>query len=161
MKRLLMAAVAATALAGPALAQEMTAEAFVTEAASSNIFEIRSSELALERSQDEAIRTFAQQMLADHHAVGQQMEALAANAGISVPQQPEGVPAQLLEQVEGAADGDFDRVYVDNQIAGHQATVELFQSYAESGSNQPLAAFAQEMLPALQQHLNLAQSLPQ
>src|ERR1044072_2242204 len=41
-------------------------EDFITEAATSDMFEIESSKLAVERSSDAATKTFAQQMITDH-----------------------------------------------------------------------------------------------
>lgn len=159
MTRILIAAAVSLMAAAPAFAQGMTAQDFVTKAASANMFEIQSSQMALEQSQDAAIQTFAQQMIADHTPVGQKMTSLAENAGLTVPQQPQGEAADLLNDVKQAKGDNFDDVYVQDQIKGHKSTIKLFQTYAQSGDNDALTAFAEQTLPALMQHLDLAQSL--
>lgn len=83
MKRFLLAGALALATLVPATAQDMTAQDLVIEAASANVFEIQSSEIALERSQDKAVQQFAQQMVADHQQVGAMMESLTANGSKS------------------------------------------------------------------------------
>ncbi len=161
MKRILMAAAVSMLATAPAFAQMMTAQDFVTRAASSNMFEIQSSEMALDQSQNAAVQQFAQQMITDHTAVGQQMRSLAENAQLQLPAQPMGEPAQLLARVQAAEGVAFDPTYIDAQIAGHEATIELFQTYAQTGDNDALTAFAETTLPALMQHLDLAQSIDQ
>jgi hypothetical protein len=47
------------------------------------------------------------------------------------------------------------------QLQGHQKAVDLFQNYARNGDNPHLKQFAQNTLPVLQQHLQMAQSVPQ
>lgn len=159
MNRILLAGAVALATLVPAAAQDMSAQEFVTQATSSNMFEIQSSEIAIERSQNEAVQSFAQQMIADHQQVGAMMESIAANSGLEVPLEPQGAPAELLARVEGADGATFDQTYIEAQIAGHEATIDLFQAYAENGDNNALTAFAAETLPGLQMHLNSAQSL--
>jgi putative membrane protein len=61
-----------------------------------------------------------------------------------------------LEKLKGAA---FDREYVRDMVQDHQKDVQEFQKEAQSGSNPQLKAFAQETLPTLQQHLQMAQQL--
>src|SRR3954468_4823152 len=71
---LLVAAVAAPAIGGAPAAEAQSsrtptkAAQFVPMAASSDLYEIESSRLALERSQSPAIKQFAQMMI-DHHTM--------------------------------------------------------------------------------------------
>src|SRR3712207_474688 len=95
-RSLILAAAAALALAGCATtgtdgqgamadAGDMTPEtrdAFVPMAASSDLFEIQSSQLALSRSQSQPIRQFAQMMVTDHTRMSQQLMAAAQAAGM-------------------------------------------------------------------------------
>ena len=46
------------------------------------------------------------------------------------------------------------------QLQGHQQAVALFQNYAQNGSDPELKTIAQQTLPTLQQHLQMAQKLP-
>ncbi len=66
MRRFAFAAFIATALAGPAFAQQMSAQDFVNMAAVGGMFEVQSSQLALNKTQDNRVRDFAQHMIQDH-----------------------------------------------------------------------------------------------
>jgi putative membrane protein len=111
--------------------------------------------------QNREIRRFAQQMIDDHTKAGSMMREVAAREGINLPQTPELSPkhVEMARNVEGAGSGQFDRIYMDAQVAAHQETVELFRDYAQSGDNANIRDFAQTILPTLENHLTEAQNL--
>src|SRR5215208_5864126 len=143
---------AQTAQPGAPLAAE-----FVTKAASSSLFEIQSSQSALQKSQNNQVRDFAQKMIDDHTKASDQLKAAAQ--GQNVPTTPDPEHAQMLQQLNGANGGDFDRRYVQLQLTGHQEAVTLFDRYAQNGDNPQLKQFAQQTLPDLREHLQMAQQL--
>ena len=53
----------------------------------------------------------------------------------------------------------FDRRFVQAQVAAHQQAVQLYDRYAQGGDDQKLKQFAQEMLPTLREHLQVAEQL--
>src|SRR5215210_1253418 len=147
-----------TAPAQPS-AQTQTAQPaeFVTKAASSSLFEIQSSQSALQKSQNNQVRDFAQKMIEDHTKASDQLKAAAQ--GQNVPTTPDPEHAQMLQQLNGANGGDFHRRYVQLQLTGHQEAVALFDRYAQNGDNPQLKQFAQQTLPDLREHLQMAQQL--
>jgi putative membrane protein len=147
-----------TPMASAPPAAVTTASVFVPTAASSNLFEIESSRLALRRARDPEVRRFARQMIRDHNVATRRMAAVVRSTGMPVP--PPALNAkhqQMLATVEGAS--DFDAAYVNAQLMAHQEAVALFTSYASSGDVPQLASFAGQTLPTLQMHLDHVQSL--
>lgn len=134
-----------------------TAADFISRANSGNLFEIQSSQLALEKSQNNPVREFAQKMVQDHTQAGDQLKAVAQ--GQSLPSSPDQEHAQMLQQLRGASGPDFDRRYVQLQQTGHQETVRLFEQYAQAGDSPQLKQLAQQTLATLRQHLQGAQQL--
>jgi putative membrane protein len=53
----------------------------------------------------------------------------------------------------------FDRAYLDGQIRQHRETLRALTSYAQSGTDPDLKAFAAETAPIVRQHLADAQKL--
>jgi putative membrane protein len=147
-----------TPMASAPPAAVTSAAVFVPMATSSNLFEIESSHLALERSKDPQVRRFAQQMVRDHNAAMRRMAAtLRGNRMPVPPPQMNAKHQQMLAAVTAAS--DFDAAYVNAQLMAHQEAVALFTSYSSSGDVPPLAAFAGKTLPVLQMHLDHVQSL--
>jgi putative membrane protein len=131
---------------------------YMQMAASSDLFEIQSSQLALQMSQNAAVRAFAQMLIADHTRMSNEMRLAAATAGLPPPT-PALMPqhAQMLEQLRTSQ--PFDLAYRDVQIAAHQQALQLHQNYASSGDNPALRTLAARAVPVIQGHMAHAQTL--
>ncbi|MGK9204254.1 DUF4142 domain-containing protein [Sinorhizobium meliloti] len=159
--RMIKIAVAAAFLAGApyVYAQQMSSEEFVTMAASSDMFEIQSSQLAMQNSKQDGVRQFAEMMVADHTKAGQELKAAAGEAKVTVPTQMIEKHAAELEKLKNAQGEQFDAAYVQAQLAAHQEALKLLQSYAQGGDSAPLKAHAAKTAPVVQGHLEHAQKL--
>lgn len=142
----------------PPTAAVTTAAAFVPMATSSNLFEIESSRLALDRARNPEVRRFARQMIRDHNVATRRMAAVVRRSGVPMPP-PALIPRhqQMLATVQGAA--DFDAAYMSAQVMAHQESIALFTAYGTNGDVPPQAKFARATLPNLQMHLEHAQSV--
>lgn len=135
-------------------------EDFIMEASASDVFEIESSKLALQKGND-ATKTFAQKMIADHEKTTAELKALLATGKVK------GEPVATLtddfkgdvEDLAKLSGDDFNKQYIDDQVDAHEDAVDLFKRYAEEGENADLKAWAAKMLPALQHHYQMAQDL--
>lgn len=139
-------------LAAFAQTEAIAPEQFVAQAASSNMFEIESSQLALDRAPDGHIAAFAQQMIEDHSMAADRLATAAEADGITAPaEMTEAHQAKLdaLAASEGAA---FEAAYITAQAAAHQEAIALFTAFAATDQDSALHTFATETLPVLQQH---------
>ena len=137
------------------------APGFLAQASSANEFEIQSSQLALQASQNQAVRNFANLLISDHTRLGQQVAAAAAAGGAMVPP-PGMLPAQqsALAQLQAAGTGpNFDIAYRQAQIDAHNQAIQLMQNYAASGDVASLRTAASQAIPMMQMHLQQAQML--
>lgn len=101
MKKYLALAALAASISAPAVAQTMDSQTFRAMAMQSDAFEIASSRLALERSRNPAVRSYAQMMIKDH---GMTSEAL--NGGRAVYSATgEMVPGAVSGTLAGAGIG--------------------------------------------------------
>ncbi|MFJ2982815.1 MULTISPECIES: DUF4142 domain-containing protein [unclassified Pseudomonas] len=131
---------------------------FVDAATEAGIAEVVTGNLALEKSQNAEIKTFAQQMVTDHTKANQKLGDIARKLDISVPDE-----AALTDKVKKVIlewrEESFDKSYVNNQVDAHEKAVELFKKEAASSDKAELKAFASETLPTLQHHLEQAKAL--
>jgi putative membrane protein len=135
-------------------------DAYVGMAAASDMYEIQSSELARGRARSPAVRDFAQMMIADHTNTTQQLMAAARAAGMP-PMTPALLPMQvsMLAQLRAAPAGDFDRVYLGQQVQAHQMALALHGNYAQNGDAPPLRQVAAAATPIVQTHLDRVRQL--
>ena len=127
---------------------------FVAQAAFGNMFEIESSKLALERSKAAPVKAFAQRMVDDHSAAAVKFKEAVLEAKLAMP--PDKLDAKrqtVLGELAGKQADDFDRAYIEAQYKAHVETVELFKGYAQGGEDTRMRAFAAELLPTLEAHL--------
>lgn len=128
---------------------------FVALAAFGNMFEIESSKLALDRSNAGPVKAFAQRMVDDHSAGAVKFKEAVLEAKLAMP--PDKLDAKHQAIVDELADkqgGDFDEAYIEAQYKAHVETVDLFKGYAQGGEDTRMRAFAAELLPTLQAHLD-------
>lgn len=132
---------------------------FAALATSSNLFEIHSSELALQRSQNEEVRAFAQRMIEDHTAASQRMAEAAQQDGLTMPNAIAQRHQDMLNQLSAQQGDAFDAAYLQAQLQAHEEAVALFESFAAAGTGGALNAFAAETVPTLQAHYEMVSTL--
>ena len=130
---------------------------FVKNARVGGTFEIETSKLALEKTQNADIRSFAERMVTDHTNASEKLEQIVSGEAIKVdePTSADKLDKKhqaMLDKLRKADGAQFDRLYVQMQQDAHNEAVTLFSKYAKGGDNAALKSFAQETLPTLQDH---------
>jgi len=131
---------------------------FAQQAASSDQFEIQSSQLALQKSHSARVRAFAQQMIDEHTATTQKLSALAGTKGMTVDGALDPTQQQTLASLQNSRSG-FDRAYLRAQVNGHDTALSAFQTKASGGSDPDVRSFAQQTAPTIQEHLDEAKRM--
>jgi putative membrane protein len=126
---------------------------FVSKNGSIDLFVIRSSKLALQRSSSARIRDFAQTMIEDHEGTSSQLslEGRRLNLLPSATLRPD--DEAMFESL--AASSSFDSDYVRDQRLMHQRAIALDQAYVANGRSPTLRPVAAAALPIEQRHLRL------
>lgn len=149
------------ASAAPAMdpSSPLAAPTYMAMAASGDQFEIQSSQMALQMSQNPAVQSFARLMIAHHQAMSANLMSAAQSAGLTPPP-PTLMPnhQQMLQQLQ-ASGANFDEAYKQAQIMSHQESLALHQNYANGGDVPALRQVAGAAVPIVQQHLTSAQNL--
>jgi putative membrane protein len=139
----------------------LMAPGYMAQAASSDMFEIQSGQLALQASQNAAVRNFANMIIADHTRSTQMLMAAAQGARLTPPP-PALLPPQqaMLDQLRSAGSGPaFDQAFQQIQIQAHQSALALHQNYASQGDVPALRTAAGQIVPVVQMHLQQLQSM--
>jgi len=143
------------------LADPSTPQGFVDTAAASDMYEVEAARMAQEKGQSDAVKQFAQMMIDDHTTSSQNlMEAAGQVSGITVAPRMTAMQQQMLRELENTGTEAFDGVYKRQQIEAHQQTLNALQNYAQSGTEEPLKAFAASTAPVVEMHLGTANTLP-
>ncbi len=135
----------------------MTAD-FVKEVASGDMFEIQASQLAAVKTQG-SVQAFANQMQTDHAKTLSELKSLAQQAGVTVPAEMTSSQQNMFDKLNGLSPKKFAKQYMKDQVRTHKRAVSLFERYGKGGENAQIKDWANQTLPTLQHHLDMAQQL--
>jgi len=128
--------------------------AFVSNASQSDMYEIQAAQIAEKRSKNKAIQDFAKMMVKDHTKSTALLKPAAAAANQTPAAKLDNRRQGFIDHLNSASDADFDKTYVDQQVAAHQEALDLMQGYAKDGSDAGLKGVAANIAPTVQMHLD-------
>ena len=154
----------ATAASQSTSGQDLTPEgrgAYIAVAGATDLFTVRSAEMAVEKARRPEVRDFAQTMLTDHRTAMEELGEAARSVGLEELMPPGMLPMHwdMLRDLEDASGSRFDEAYLDQQIEAHEIAVELHRNFAANGDNEQLKAHAAASLPMATRHLEEARRL--
>jgi putative membrane protein len=130
---------------------------FAQQALSSSAFEIELARIAFVRAQSPDVRSFARQMLIDHREMAIKLDNFGLVRGYLVDWQLEPEQANAIDRLRSLDSASFDRAYMDEMVTSHEQAVARFETQA--GSGRETAALANEALPIVRHHLDMARDL--
>ncbi|MBD2464654.1 DUF4142 domain-containing protein [Oscillatoria sp. FACHB-1407] len=133
---------------------------FVTLAYQGNNAEIQTSQLALQRSQNQQVRQYAERMIREHTQANQLLTQYANQRNIALPTAPvDPLNRAIAERLSQSSGSEFDRAYMEVQAVAHLRTVALFQTQANFGQEQGLRGYAAQLLPNIENHYQMASQM--
>jgi putative membrane protein len=133
--------------------------AFVDNLVQGNTYEIQAGKIAEQKAKAPDVKAFAKMMVTDHTALGNEAQPVIAKSGKTPPTDLDQRRKGLLDNLKAASAADFDKTYIDQQVAAHQETLSLLQGYGQNGDDAGLKALAGKAAPKVQAHLDRAQAL--
>ena len=137
----------------PVVVRPMFAADYMAMASSIDLYEIRSSELALTRARDARHRDFARTMIAAHRGTSAQLSF--AGRRLNLLPSATLLPAHQAMLNELSTSGDFDAAYHRQQIAVHQAALKLHSDFAARGESATLRPVAKNAAAIVRRHLDM------
>jgi putative membrane protein len=130
---------------------------YVAQAASLDLFVIRSSELALVRSPSASVRNFASRMIAAHQGTSAQLSFAGRRLNLLPPSIM--LPQQQAMYDELDSRRDFDGAYLRLQRAAHGAALSLHADFAARGSSPTLRPVAANAEAVERSHIDMLRRL--
>lgn len=119
---------------------------------------------ALGKATNAEVKAYAKLMMGEHHALRLQGQQLAKKLNVT-PQLPANDPLKPAAEAEMAAlkaapkGSQFDRTYIDQEIAIHKAVLDLAEQAHGAAQNQELKALIEKARPTIEKHLKQAEQL--
>jgi putative membrane protein len=129
-----------------------------------NVSEIEAAQLAKEKASSGYVRSFAASLVKDH-TENMQNNVQFANRMRVNPEKPrlasalESTHQKTMEELRKKSGRDFDRAYIDYQVAMHEQAVKLVEDTANSVDDTRLKQHLIKTRPDLITHLSAARAL--
>lgn len=142
--------------AGPAVDK-----AFVKKALEGNVGEIEMGKLALQKSNDDQVKQFAQKMVDDHGKMQDQLKPVAEQMGVKVPDGPSKGQTKSMDKMKALSGDAFDQAYIKDMVKDHKKDDSNFKLEAQSTQNPQLKQLVSEADQTIESHLQQIQQIAQ
>ncbi len=160
----ILAAICGCALSG-AFASAQTAnlsqsdKKFMDMAADANMSEAYLGKMAENKATEAKVKDFGQKLTRDHTKAYEELTVLANKTGAAIPKGIDVRRDRTVEELAGAKGSGFDQQFLREEVRDHKNALMEFKREAEHGHDSDVKAYASKMIPTLEQHLHIAESL--
>jgi putative membrane protein len=135
---------------------------FIEKAAEAGMFEVQAGQLASSKASDPQVKSFAGMLVDQHTAANNELTQLANAKGVELPPAPKHSMRKDIEKLGKKNGAEFDRAFVrEVGVKSHQKAIKDFQKASKDVKDADLKAWVDKTLPALQEHLAMAEKLPE
>ena len=132
---------------------------FVKKAIMGNNGEIDAAKLALQKSQNQQVKDFAQKMVDDHTKMADSLKQIAQQDNIKFEDKPSPAAMKLHAKLEGLDGAAFDKAYVNGMVKDHKEDVREFSTEINHGKKQDVKDAASSSLPTIKEHLTMIEGI--
>jgi putative membrane protein len=129
----------------------------VVDMAIANMAEVDAGKMAVGKTQNAQVKSFAQKMIDDHTKALGDVTTLAQSKGVTLPTEvdaPHKAMAAKLDKLSGDA---FDKAYMaDAGVSDHTKVHAKLKGFASKTKDADVKALAAKMLPTVDEHLQMA-----
>jgi putative membrane protein len=125
-------------------------KSFIQDAAKDGMMEVEMGKMGQKQAKNAEVKKFATRMVTDHSKANTQLKALAKKKGVTLD------AAASTHKID---DANFDKDYMDQMVKDHEKDIKEFEEEAKDGSDADVKAWANQTLPTLKKHLELAKEI--
>ena len=151
--------------AAPAGAPAVTDPQIAAIVVAANNVDIEAGKLAESKASNAKVKAFGKQMVTDHSAVNKQATALVTKLNVK-PEENETSRSltsggeQNRSPLQGKTGKDFDKAYIDNEVAYHQQVLDAIdKTLIPNAQNAELKTLLTQTRPAIEAHLKMAKDI--
>lgn len=129
---------------------------FLEEAYMGSTAEVRLGELAQQKASSSEVKDFGRRMVDDHTKAIEQLSQIAKDDGVQLPAQLDRKHQKTYDRLSKLSGAEFDREYMKEMTSAHRKTISQYEKEAKAAKDQQLQQHAQQTLPTLREHGDMA-----
>lgn len=130
---------------------------FMNMAAKANMTEAHLGQMAEAQAAKKEIKDFGQKLSDDHTSAYEALTVLANKTGDNIPKAI--TRTKTIDSLAHLKGKSFDRAFLTDEVQSHKTVLAAFKNEAEHGENPDIKAWAKNMIPTLEGHLQTAETL--
>jgi len=131
---------------------------FAVKAADDGMLEVALGQLAQQKGMSADIKELGKHMVDDHTTANNELKALAATKGITLPAGMSKDAQDKYDDLSKKSGTDFDEAYGKAMVKDHEDAIDLFQKESDKGEDPELKSWAAGKLSTLQHHKQMAEA---
>jgi putative membrane protein len=136
-------------------------KAFVKKALEGGMAEVQLGQLALQKSNNDDVKQFAQRMVDDHTKLGDQMKQVAQKLNVKVPDSVSSKDKALMAKLQALNGDSFDQAYIKDMVKDHKQDDRDFKSEAQRAVDPDLKQVAMQGEQVIGEHLQMIEQIAQ
>ena len=165
-----LSGVAAVCCSGAAFGQTGASDAsgtasqdkiFLMNAAEGGMTEIQMSQIALKKTKNDDLKTYAQKMIDDHTKLMSDMKPFADQMGVTPPAKLKPEHQQEAMRLKSMSGDKFDKEYIKAMVADHHKDLAEFTAEENSTGNAELKSTVAQGKQVVQQHTDMIDQIAQ
>jgi putative membrane protein len=126
---------------------------FMLAAAQGGMTEVKLGELAAQKGTRADVKEFGQMMVKDHTAINDDMKALAAQKGVTLPDSLDAKHQAMVAKMSALTGAEFDDAYINGMIKAHTKDAKAFKAEFVATKDADIKNFLDKSIPVVDAHL--------
>lgn len=132
---------------------------FLDMAADTNMSEAYLGKMAENKASETGVKDFGQKLVRDHTSAYESLTVLANKLGAAIPKGINVRQDKAAEELMRAKGRTFDQRFLMDEVRDHRQALVEFKREARHGRDADIRDYASKMIPTLEEHLHMAESL--
>ena len=126
---------------------------FILAAAQGGMTEVKLGEQASTNGMRADVKEFGQMMVKDHTTINDDLKALAAQKGVTLPDSLDAKHQGMVDRMTVLTGSGFDDAYINGMIKAHQKDAKAFKAEAAATQDADIKSFLDKSIPVVEAHL--------
>jgi len=128
-------------------------QGFILAAAQGGMTEVELGQLAATNGIRDDVKEFGQMMVKDHTAINDDLKALAAQKGVTLPDSLDAKHQAMVDKLTALTGSEFDNAYITAMIKGHKKDAKAFKAESAATQDADIKSFLDKSIPIVEAHL--------
>ncbi len=132
---------------------------FLEDALQDGLAEIAVCQLALQKSTNPAVKSFAERMIKDHSRIDDAIGNLARSKNYKLPDSVSLKQKATYDLLKAHSGTGFDQTFMKHNVSDHEQDINAFTDEANGTTDADVKSFALTTLKTLREHLELSRNV--